>query len=122
MKDSEKNMYRGLATYVLPAKVLDYFDVVDFVEEPVPDTGCLYHKILHLYLDEQDNRPSDMQNTRPNGFTEERHILDFPIRDHKTILHVRRRRWLTADEHNYLVPLEKLTHDKTQYSKEFALF
>lgn len=115
-------MYRGLATHVLPSKVPDYFDVADFAEEAVPDNGCLYHNILHLYLDERDNRPSDMLDARPNGFTEERCILDFPIRDHKTILHVRRRRWTTADGNNHVVPLEKLMHEKTQYSKEFALF
>lgn len=27
-------MYKGLASYFLPDDVLDYFDVVDFAEEP----------------------------------------------------------------------------------------
>ena len=30
------NMYKGLASYILPDGVLDYFDVVDFAEEPTP--------------------------------------------------------------------------------------
>lgn len=115
------NMYKGLASYILPDGVLEYFDVVDFAEEPTPGDN-LYRKILHLYLDERDNRPSSMSEAKPNGFTEERSILDFPIRDRKTILHVRRRRWTTSEGHNYIVPLESIAHDKTQYSKELALF
>lgn len=119
--DADINMYKGLASYILPDGVLEYFDVVDFVEEPTPEDK-LYTKILHLYLNERDNRPEEMSSTKPNGFTEESCILDFPVRDRKTILHVRRRRWQTQDGHNYIVPLESMAHTKTQYSKELALF
>ncbi|WP_278910896.1 hypothetical protein [Leyella stercorea] len=83
------NMYKGLASYILPDGVLDYFDVVDFAEEPTPEDR-LYRNILHLYLDERDNRPSSMSSAKPNGFSEECRILDFPIRDRKTILHFTR--------------------------------
>lgn len=122
MKDNaDINMYKGLASYILPDGVLEYFDVVDFVEEPAPGDH-LYTKLLHLYLDERDNRPEGMSSAKPNGFTEESRILDFPIRDRKTILHVRRRRWTTADGRNYIVPLESIAHTKTQYSEELALF
>ena len=119
--EADINMYKGLASYFLPDGVLEYFDVVDFAEEPTPG-DTLYRKTLHLYLDERDNRPPSMSEAKPNGFTEERCILDFPIRDRKTILHVRRRRWTTSEGHNYIVPLESMAHDKTQYSKELALF
>ena len=119
--DVSINMYKGLASYFLPDGVLEYFDVVDFAEVPNPEDN-LYHNVLHLYLDERDNRPEEMSSAKPNGFTEESHILDFPVRDRKTILHVRRRRWTTADGHNYIVPLESIVHAQTQYSKEFALF
>lgn len=120
-KNANIDMYKGLASYFLPDGVLEYFDVVDFVEEPTPEDH-LYTKLLHLYLDERDNRPAEMYSAKPNGFTEEKHILDFPIRDRKTVLHVRRRRWMTADGHNYIVPLENIVHKQTQYSKELALF
>ena len=118
---SDINMYKGLASYFLPDGVLEYFDVVDFAEDSAPGDN-LYHTILHLYLDERDNRPSSMSEAKPNGFTEECCILDFPIRARKTILHVRRRRWTTPEGHNYIVPLESIARDKTQYSKELALF
>lgn len=58
------NMYKGLASYILPDGVLDYFDVVDFAEEPTPEDR-LYRNILHLYLDERDNRPSSMSSAKP---------------------------------------------------------
>ena len=124
MKNIEDiNMYKGLVSYFLPDGVLDYFDVVDFAEEPAPDpVKNPYGKTLHLYLDERDNRPSEMSDFTANGFTEERCILDFPIRARRTVLHVRRRRWLTSDGHNRVIPLESIAHDKTQYSNEFALF
>ena len=57
-------MYKGLASYILPDGVLDYFDVVDFAEEPTPEDR-LYRNILHLYLDERDNRPSSMSSAKP---------------------------------------------------------
>lgn len=118
MKKAEDiNMYKGLASYFLPEGVLDYFDVVDFAEDPAPD-GNPYGKTLHLYLDERADRTPEMADFTPNGFTEERCILDFPIRARRTVLHVRRRRWLTPDGHNFIVPLESIARDKTQYSKE----
>lgn len=105
-------MYKGLASYFLPDGVLDYLDVVDFAEEPAPEDR-LYRNILHLYLDECDNRPSSMSLVKPNGFTEECCILDFSIRDRKTILHVLHRRWTTSEGHNYIVPFESIAHEKT---------
>lgn len=66
-----------------------------------------------------------MEVARSNGFTEERLMLDFPIRGHKTIIHVRRRRWTMPDGKNKVIDLDKLiqsTHPGTRYSKEFALF
>ena len=38
-----------------------------------------------------------LQDLRPNGFTEETVFSDFPVRDNKLTLHIRRRRWLTPD-------------------------
>lgn len=54
------------------------------------------------------------------GFTEEHCINDFPIRDRKVVLHVRRRRWKDEDGKNVVLPRESLTASGTSYSKEFA--
>lgn len=125
MAQEKKNFYEGLAMYILPEGVTNYFELVDFSEDPISETGHLYQKELHLYLDEKDNRKEDFAGIKPNGFTEERKILDFPVRDRKTVLHVRRRRWLTAEGKSIMVPLDeaaKIVQEGTSYSKELAFF
>lgn len=125
MKQDQLDFYKGLAIYILPEGVTDYFELVDFSEEPAPEKEQLYKKELHLYLDEKDNRPEGFEGVKANGFTEEKKILDFPVRSRRTVLHVRRRRWLTAAGKSVLVPLDeaaKIAREGTSYSKELALF
>ena len=125
MADEHTDFYKGLAIYILPEGVTDYFDLVDFNEESAQKGDQLYKKELHLYLDERDNRPEGFVGIKPNGFTEERQILDFPVRSRRTVLHVRRRRWLTADGKSVMVPLGEaamIAREGTSYSKELALF
>lgn len=59
---------------------------------------------------------------KPNGFTEPRIIHDFPLRELKVALHVRRRRWLTEDGGNVILNRIPLAADGTSYSAEFADF
>ena len=118
-------MYEGLASYFLPSGVLEYFEVTGFSEVPTQDTEVLYTTELHINLDERDNRPQDMAGSVSNGFSEESCLLDFPVRDKKTVLHVRRRRWTMPDGTTRIVDLEEkiqLNHSGTRYSKDFALF
>ena len=122
---SNINMYEGLASYFLPTGVLEYFEVTDFAEVPTQDIEVLYTTELHIYLDERDNRTSDMSGSVSDGFGEESCLLDFPTRDKKTVLHVRRRRWKMPDGTTKSVDLDKkiqLKHPGTRYSKDFALF
>lgn len=124
-KNNNINMYEGLASYFLPAGVLEYFEVTDFAEEPVNERYVLYSSVLHIYLDERDNRTPDMTGSVSDGFGEESCLNDFPARDKKTILHVRRRRWTMPDGTTRSVDLEKkiqLRHPGTRYSMDFALF
>ncbi len=125
MNHDDIEFYKGLALYILPDGVTNYFDLVDFCEEPASKADQLYKKELHLYLDERDNRPDGFAGVRPNGFTEEKKILDFPVRNRRTVLHLRRRRWLTTDGRNAIVELSetaKIAYEGTAYSKELALF
>jgi hypothetical protein len=125
MAEEHTDFYKGLAIYILPEGVTDYFDLVDFNEEPAQKGDQLYKKELHLYLDERDNRPEGFVGIKPNGFTEENQILDFPVRSRRTVLHVRRRRWLTTEGKSVMVPLAeaaKIAREGTSYSKELALF
>ncbi len=112
-----------LASLVLPPSILDFFDVTGVDVEIVdPKPGEFYTQVVHIYLDEKDNRTEEFQDLRPNGFTEPTSIEDFPIRDRKLVLHVRRRRWLDKENHNVIINPYPLVHEGTRYSEEFAAF
>lgn len=111
-----------LASCVLPEGILEYFDVVRVDEEPSPKSDTLYTTILHIHLDELDNRTDGMETFRSNGFTEASVIQDFPIRDRKVVLHVRRRRWINGQGKNTVLDVYPLMAKGTRYSQEFADF
>ena len=78
----------SLAYMVLPPSILDWFDIVKVKEQITDPTGKeVFVGIIHIYLDESDNRTSDMVHLRPNGFTEETKVSDFPIRDRNCLLY-----------------------------------
>jgi hypothetical protein len=83
--------YVKLFQLILPEDIALFFDLVDVREEAVTD-----RRELHLYLDEKPVVPTGYKSTdlSPNGFYESGSIQDFPIRDRRVDLHVRRRRWL----------------------------
>lgn len=104
--------------------MLDTFEVTNVDEEctGLYDETNTEIRILHIYLDERDLRDDVWHDLKPNGFTEPRVFNDFPVREHKVALHVRRRRWLTEDGKNQLLDTPALIADGTSYSIEFAAF
>ena len=118
----DPQLYVFMSSFLLPEGMLDYFEVVRIDEEPLPKEKVYTGGILHIYLDELDNRTNDQQSLSPNGFTEATLINDFPIRDRKVVLHVRRRRWLDAEGHNVVLNVYNLATKGTRYSEEFAAF
>lgn len=114
--------YKTLASFLLPEGILDYFDVTDVIEEHTgeyAETGVEKLK-LHICLDECDTRSDERQDLKPNGFTESREVTDFPIRDRKVILHVRRRRRTDGEGHNVVLDRYDLVAAGTGCSKESA--
>ena len=101
----------SLAEFILPASFLEYFDVIDVKSE---------NESLHIYLDEQKVLPDDCSRAISKGFMDEVLIRDFPIRDRKVTLHVRRRRWFDPETNKSLSRSLHLTADGTRYTKEFA--
>ena len=72
---------KTLLKYVFPKDMLEYFDITDVKEEftgKLDETGSEI-VLLHIYLDEQDNRDKGWHDLTPNGFTEYRQINDFPL-------------------------------------------
>lgn len=101
----------SLAGFILPTSFLDYFDVVD-----VKSHG----ESLDIYLDEQKVLPHESSKAMSKGFMDEVLIRDFPIRNRKVTLYVRRRRWFDPQTNKYLSRSLHLTADGTRYTKEFA--
>ena len=103
-----------LLNYVLPAEIVAYFSIISIREE---------QNTLHFHLDERNVIPSAYSelSLSPNGFYETCTIKDFPLRDKKVVLHLRRRRWVDQNGKTYSRPWD-LTAEGTRYSKEFAFF
>ena len=111
----EKYLYQ-LAEFVLPSDVLHYFSIVKIES----DTS-----LLRIYLDEKmEKELSDDLHFESKGFMDAVEVTDFPIRDHKVILVLRRRRWLdTRTGKSFSLPLQiDITACGTRYSKEFGAF
>ena len=111
----EKYLYQ-LAKFVLPSDVLHYFSVVKIES----DTS-----LLRIYLDEKmEKELSDDLHFESKGFMEAVEVTDFPIRDHKVILVLRRRRWIDIRTgKSFSLPLQiDITASGTRYSKEFGAF
>ena len=101
---------------ILPKEMTEYFDLTkvrtdEYNGEPR----------IHLYLDEKDKAPDDRTDLSPNGFYEESCMNDFPIREYRTVLHVRRRRWKDAEGKSVSKDWQMVAKG-TRYSKEFATF
>ena len=109
-----------LARMVLPTDVLEHFIItkIEYVETKTYD-----EPEMHIHLDEKMHL-----DLRGDGFFESKgfiapvKVTDFPIRDHKVVLVLRRRRWVdTRTGKSFILPLN-LTADGTRYSREFAAF
>ena len=109
-----------LARLVLPSEVLDHFIItnIEYV-----DTKAYDEPEMHIHLDEKMN--ASLHNDghfESKGFIAPVEVTDFPIRDHKVVLILRRRRWVDIRTgRSFILPL-KITADGTRYSKEFAAF
>lgn len=105
-----------LARIVLPAEILDYFKITGIERT---DTE------IHISLDELMNSElRDSVHFESKGFMEAVSVTDFPIRDHKVILKIRRRRWTDIRTgKSFSIPIDlDIVAKGTRYSKEFGAF
>lgn len=107
--------YQALVRFLLPEGILDYFELSKIVEGL---TG------LHIYLEEKNLRPSEYkdQKLESKGFLPEIYIQDFPIRNQKVTLCVKRRRWEVKDTGEIVIRDWNLVQQGTRMTKEFADF
>ena len=105
-----------LAQFVLPSEILKYFSVVS-VEQTSTE--------IHIRLDELMNPAlSNDVHFVSKGFMSAVSVTDFPIRDHKVILQIRRRRWTDIRTgKSFSIPIDlDVVCKGTRYSKEFGAF
>ena len=112
----ENQYLNTLAQIVLPNEILNYFTITG-VEQSETE--------IHIKLDEKVNE--ELRNDvhfESKGFMEAVSIADFPIRDHKVILRIRRRRWVdTRTGKSFTIPIDlDIVANGTRYSKEFGAF
>lgn len=112
----EKDYIQMLAQIVLPTQILDYFTIAG-VEQTATE--------ICIGLDEKINPElSGDVHFESKGFMEAVSVTDFPIRDHKVILRIRRRRWTdTRTGKSFSLPIDlDIVARGTRYSKEFGAF
>ena len=105
-----------LASIVLPTQILDYFSIVGISQTSTK---------IHISLDEKMHPElSKDVHFESKGFMEAVSVTDFPIRDHKVILKIRRRRWTdTRTGKSFSIPIDlDIVAKGTRYSKEFGAF
>lgn len=112
----ENDYLNILAGIVLPAQILEYFSIVGIEQNSTE---------IHISLDEKMNPElSNDVHFESKGFMEAVSVTDFPIRDHKVILKIRRRRWTdTRTGKSFSIPIDlDIVAKGTRYSREFGVF
>lgn len=112
----ENDYLQMLAQIVLPSQILDYFTIAG-VDQTATE--------IHIRLDEKMNPDlNDDAHFESKGFMDAVNVTDFPIRDHKVILRIRRRRWTdTRTGKSFSIPIDlDVVAKGTRYSKEFGAF
>ena len=112
----ENDYLQALAQVVLPTEILDYFSITGIVQTATE---------IHISLDERMNKAlSNDAQFESKGFMATVNVTDFPIRDHKVVLRIRRRRWTdTRTGKSFSIPIGlDIVAKGTRYSKEFEAF
>lgn len=87
----QKDIYRDLVRMMFPSSLLDSFDVVGIDESGEGDDKTAVFKFEEK--DEYKQAESGHEYEK-NGFYESTTITDFPLRDRKVRLEIKRRRWI----------------------------
>ena len=112
--------YEALVRVLLPEGILDYFELTKIVES-VPG--------LNLYLEEKNIAPVESKDEKleSKGFLPEIYIQDFPIRNQKVTLCIKRRRWEVKNTSEIITRDWKVVQQadgdaQSRMTKEFADF
>lgn len=108
-----------LARLVLPKDLLDHFEIVK-IETDESDINAMS---MTIHLDERMNAYlQKSEEYESKGFMDAVCVTDFPIRDHKVVLMIRRRRWKNIETGETFSDRISVTESGTRYSKGLAAF
>ena len=107
--------YRQLIEFLLPQGLLEYFDLIKTTQSP---NG------LHIYLEEKNDPPAEYNDRKlhSKGFLPEIRVQDFPIRENKVTLVIKRRRWEDVSTNEIIMRDWNVISDGARITKEFGLF
>ena len=115
----ESKILEQFVRMVLPSDILNHFTIVK-IETDERDIDAMS---MTIHLDERINEYYQLSGQYESlGFMDAVSVTDFPIRDHKVILKIRRRRWKDKQTGKSFVDKISVTEKGTRYSKEFAAF
>ena len=112
----------SLISMFLPDGILDYFEITNVLKS---EEG------FNIYLSEKNSPTAEFAPAKltSKGFFDEITIQDFPIRDMKSYLHIKRRRWInesTGDivyrNWNMVAKGTRMTHEFASFLKEIARY
>lgn len=119
--DKELELYKEIASLVFPNQFLSYFDIVSV--DHISSSKILDDTIMFRFEEKDDLRCKEEGHSyRPNGFYEASSIRDFPLRDKKVFLEIKRRRWIDLSTNQSVSNKYELVANGTRHSKEFAAF
>jgi len=106
---------KELIGYLLPEGALEYFDITHVVKDK---------EGLVLFLEEKNVPPAEYsgQTLHSKGFYPEIRVQDFPIRQHKVELSIKRRRWEVVSSGEIVSRDWDLVMKGARLTKEFGLF
>lgn len=115
MSPQEQAVLLALVKLLFPREMLNFFEVVGYEESG---------EEVIVRLDERDriHKKKAGHEYEKNGFLPAARITDFPLRDRKLTLIVRRRRWRDVTTGEIVSNDYELVAKGTRHSVEFAAF
>ncbi len=104
-----------LLNLLLPAGLLDYFDIEKINKNK---------ESINIYLVEKNTQPEEYSSQKliSKGFFEEESVRDFPLCGFPCFLKLKRRKWLNQDTGKIVYRDWNLVANGTRMTSEFAFF
>lgn len=110
-----ESSFNSLIGLFLPQYIIEHFELKSVEQK---------QETLHLYLEEINKSPTEYSQDKlqSKGFFDSITVQDFPIREFKVYLHIKRRRWLNLITNKVVFKDWNLVEQGTHFTQEFASF